>query len=38
VKCESFPTNLVARLFGFEPASYFKLEDAAQRAAPTVQA
>jgi LemA protein len=38
VKCESFPTNLVARLFGFESAAYFKLEDAAQRAAPTVQA
>ncbi len=38
VKCESFPTNLVARLFGFEPAAYFKLEDEAQRAAPTVQA
>ena len=37
VKCESFPTNLVAGLFGFQPAAYFKLEDASQRAAPLVQ-
>ncbi|MEY2747243.1 MAG: hypothetical protein RL112_2285, partial [Planctomycetota bacterium] len=38
VKCESFPTNLVAAMFGFQPAAYFKLEDEAARAVPEVRA
>ena len=34
--CESFPANLFANLFGFEPASFFKVESADQRSAPKV--
>jgi LemA protein len=26
VKCESFPSNLVAGFFGFEPEAYFSVE------------
>ncbi|MEJ5329046.1 MAG: LemA family protein [Desulfobaccales bacterium] len=33
---ESFPSNLVARAFGFETAEYFEIEDAAERAVPRV--
>lgn len=34
--CEQFPTNLVAGAFGFERASYFELDSAAERAHPGV--
>ena len=34
--CDAFPTNLVAGLFGFERASYFELESAAERVVPRV--
>jgi LemA protein len=37
VMVESFPSLIVARLFGFQRAEYFQLEDAAERAAPKVQ-
>lgn len=30
-KIESFPTNLIAGPFGFKPAEFFQLDDAAQR-------
>jgi len=33
---ESFPSNLVAGAFGFRPAEYFEIEDAADRAVPKV--
>jgi LemA protein len=33
---ESFPSNLVARLFGFSQLEYFELEDQADRAVPKV--
>lgn len=36
VKVESFPSNLVAGRFGFEPRPYFEIEDAADRALPSV--
>lgn len=36
IAVESFPSNLVARLFGFTTADYFQVEAVAQRAAPTV--
>ena len=36
VAVESFPSNLVARNFGFEKADYFEIEDAADRAVPKV--
>ena len=32
--CESFPTNLLARLFGFERATYFELAADAERVVP----
>lgn len=35
--CRSFPTNLVARVFGFEPGSYFELESEAERVVPEVE-
>ena len=34
--CESFPTNLVASLFGFERGSYFELSSEAERVVPRV--
>jgi LemA protein len=34
---ESFPSLIVARLFGFARAEYFQLDDAAERAAPPVK-
>jgi LemA protein len=37
VLCESFPTNLVASMFGFEQAEYFELDSAAERIVPRVQ-
>jgi LemA protein len=37
VMVESFPSLIVARLFGFKRAEYFQLEDAAERAAPQVR-
>ena len=37
VKCESFPSMLVASMFGFAPAAYFELKDAAERAVPDVE-
>lgn len=36
VAVESFPSNLVARRFGFSKAEFFELESAAERAVPTV--
>lgn len=33
---EQVPSNLIARLFGFGPRSYFELADAAERAVPRV--
>ncbi len=33
---EQFPSNLVARQFGFEQATYFEIEDPAKRAVPEV--
>lgn len=33
---ESFPTNLIASVFGFERADYFEVASAAERAAPRV--
>jgi len=36
VKCESFPTNIIAGMFSFTKASYFKLADEAMREAPVV--
>lgn len=35
-KVESFPSNLVAGQFGFRQADYFEIENAAERAVPTV--
>ncbi len=35
-KVESFPSNVVARMFGFGRAEYFEAEDPAVRAAPRV--
>jgi LemA protein len=32
----SFPSNIVARMFGFTSMEYFELEDAADRAVPKV--
>ncbi|MGV8936162.1 MAG: LemA family protein [Allorhizobium sp.] len=37
VKVDSFPSNLVARNFGFTKAAYFEITDAADRAVPTVK-
>ncbi len=34
--CESFPSNLVAGLFGFERATYFELSSDAERVVPRV--
>jgi LemA protein len=36
VKCESFPSNVVASMFGFESAEFFKLEDRSAREVPDV--
>ncbi|NDV53032.1 LemA family protein [Yangia sp. PrR003] len=37
VRVESFPSNLVAGSFGFEQRAYFEIEDAGDRARPSVQ-
>ena len=37
VLVESFPSNLVARQFGFEKAEYFELENVADRQVPQVR-
>ncbi len=34
---EVFPNNLVASMFGFQPADFFEIEEASQREAPKVQ-
>jgi LemA protein len=36
-KCETFPSKLVAGLFGFQPADYFNVEPALRDHAPTAQ-
>ena len=35
--CESFPSNLVASMFGFERATYFELASDAERIVPRVE-
>ncbi|OPX24378.1 MAG: hypothetical protein B1H04_02215 [Planctomycetales bacterium 4484_123] len=37
IRVESFPSNLVARLFGFGRAEFFQVETATERAAPKVE-
>jgi LemA protein len=37
IRCESFPSAIIANMFGFEKAEYFEVEDAAARQAPNVQ-
>jgi LemA protein len=37
VKCETFPSALLAGMFGFEKATYFELADPAARKNPVVQ-
>jgi LemA protein len=34
--CESFPTNIIANLFGFERSTYFELTSEAERVVPRV--
>lgn len=36
-KIETFPTMIIAKMFGFTQAEYFETEDPAARQAPTVQ-
>ena len=36
-RVQSFPANLIAGMFGFNPETYFELEDVSQREAPQVQ-
>jgi LemA protein len=36
VKCESFPSSLIAGVFGFDRATYFELQDPAARATHVV--
>jgi len=38
ISVESFPSNLVARLFRFQQAEFFQIETATERAAPKVEA
>src|SRR4030095_13231847 len=33
-KCESFPSNIVASMFGFKPAEYFDVEPSVRREVP----
>jgi len=35
--CQKFPANMVAGAFGFKPAVFFQLEEAAEREAPKVK-
>ena len=37
VKCESFPSGMIAGMFGFQKATYFELQDQAARVNPVVQ-
>ncbi|MBN9374071.1 MAG: LemA family protein, partial [Cellulomonas sp.] len=37
IKVESFPSNVMAGMFGFTRAEYFEAEDPQVRQAPTVQ-
>lgn len=34
--CTTFPSNLLAGMFGFAPQGFFELDDASERQAPTV--
>ena len=36
IKVESFPSNLVAKSFGFEQSAFFEIEEPADRRLPTV--
>jgi len=36
IAVEAFPSNLVARVFGFQAADYFQVESLAERATPAV--
>jgi LemA protein len=36
IMVDSFPSNIVARMFGFTTMEYFELEDQADRAVPKV--
>jgi LemA protein len=36
IAIQTFPNTLVAHVFGFQPAPFFEIEDAAARATPTV--
>ena len=35
--CETFPTNLLAKTFGFVGGDYFELASAAERVVPRVE-
>ena len=35
-RCQMFPTNLMAGMFGFEPAEFFEVESAIERTTPNV--
>jgi LemA protein len=37
IKIESFPSNLIAGPFGFQPRTFFEIGDAAERAVPQVE-
>ena len=37
VKVESFPSNLIAKQFGFQTAEFFEIENAEDRAVPEVK-
>ena len=36
-KCESFPSNIVASMFGFKPAEYFDVEPAVRQEVPVAR-
>ncbi len=35
--CQTFPNNVIAGMFHFQPAEFFQIEDAAQKEAPKVK-
>ncbi len=35
--CATFPSNLVARIFGFRPGTFFELDRAAERVVPQIE-
>lgn len=37
IKCESFPSAIVAGLFGFRPGTFFELEQPSERQVPVVE-